>query len=200
MKQILMLGGGMSFESREKAITFFSGFDIDYPKKSRSWKDWLAWSLEDTHEMINVQFPCRDNADYELWRIVFEKYLPRLQDDVIIVAHSLGTIFIMKYLCENKFPMMISQVHLVSPIVADEFQSIDDVEQTGTFSFDYGLVSKIASVVPEIHLWHSRDDDSCDFKNIEYLYLQFPDAVVHEFIDRGHMNQSTFPEMFDHLR
>jgi predicted alpha/beta hydrolase family esterase len=65
--------------------------------------------------------PCRENASYPAWKIWFEKIFPYLnEENIIIVAHSLGGIFISKYLSENAFPKHLAQLHLVAPVLDDE--------------------------------------------------------------------------------
>jgi hypothetical protein len=44
------------------------------------------------------------NARYNEWKILFKKIVLLLDDNVILIGHSLGAIFLVKYLSENKFP------------------------------------------------------------------------------------------------
>jgi predicted alpha/beta hydrolase family esterase len=198
--QVLIIGGGRSFKDRQQILDFYKNYDIER-KKGRAWKDWLIWSLEDSHDFIFPDFPLRNNADYEIHKIIFEKYFVKFNDeDLIVVAHSLGTIFILKYLLENGFVKKIKQLHLVAPFIANELQPADDVEDTGSFTFDYKNVSEVAKFCKEIHIWHSTDDTVCDFKNAEYLREKIPSAELHTFTNRGHFLGSTFFELFDVLR
>jgi predicted alpha/beta hydrolase family esterase len=103
--QIFIIGGGNSFKNKNQAMQYFENFDIDLEWKTKSWKDWLSWSLEDYFEFIQFKRPVQDNSDYEIWKIVFEKYSQKINNlEQIFITHSLGTIFILKYLTENNFP------------------------------------------------------------------------------------------------
>jgi predicted alpha/beta hydrolase family esterase len=198
--QVLILSGGRSFGDREQLLEFYKNYDITRTK-GRAWKDWLTWTLEDVYEFIFPDFPTRNNADYEIDKMIFEKYFTKFNDkDLIVIAHSLGTIFIMKYLLENRFVKNIKQLHLVSPIVSNYFQPADDVENTGTFTFDYPQVGELKNFCEGIHIWHSIDDTMCAYKNAEYLKEKIPSAHLHTFSNRGHFLQSTFWELFDVLR
>jgi predicted alpha/beta hydrolase family esterase len=199
-EQILLLRGGKSFRDRAQALEYYKHYNIDDHGDYKSWKDWLVWSFEDQFEFIKVQNPTRDNADYEIWKIVFEKYLPKIRQNPTIIANSLGTVFILKYLVENGFPVKIKQLHLVATFVSDEFQPPDDVENAGTFGFDISKIDLIKKFCNEIHMWHSVDDPMCDIKNAEYIKSKIPDSSLHKFTDRGHFLQSTFLELFDYLR
>jgi predicted alpha/beta hydrolase family esterase len=198
--QVLILSGGRSFRDREQLLEFYKNYDIN-KTRGKAWKHWLTWTLEDSYEFIFPDFPMRDNADYEIHKIILEKYFQKFNDqDLTIVTHSLGTIFIMKYLLENRFVKNIKQLHLVSPIVSNYFQPADDVENTASFTFDYSQVGDLKNFCEEIHIWHSTDDTMCAYKNAEYLKEKIPSAHLHTFSDRGHFLQSTFWELFDVLR
>jgi predicted alpha/beta hydrolase family esterase len=199
--QILHIGGGLSFKDIDQAKEYYQNtFDIEF-KPGKSWKDWLAWTLEDKYEFLEMKRPDGGNTNYEIWKTVFEKYLAKINSaELTVVCHSLGTIFFMKYLTENKFLKKIKQIHFVAPIVANEFQFENDPENTGSFTFDFSKVSELPKFAKEIHIWHSTDDAMCSFKNSEFLKSQIPEATLHTFYDRGHFIQSTFLELFDVLR
>lgn len=199
--QIIIIGGGRTYRDKEQMMQNFITFDVDMEYKTRSWKDWLSWSLEDKYEFITMKRPLVDNADYVVWKIMFEKYFVKLNsENLTIVSHSLGTIFILKYLVENGFKTNIKQLHLVSPIVSNDFQPVDDVENTGTFTFDISKISEVKKYVDDLHIWHSTDDTMCIYKNAEYIKQEIPESTLHTFSDRGHFLQSTFWELFDVLR
>jgi len=200
-EQIILISGGTSFRNLEHALDFYKKVDIEDEKKYKSWKDWLVWSLEEKYDFIIPKMPTKDNAQYQIWKLMFEKYLAKLNtENTTIIAHSLGTIFILKYLVENGFSKKIKQLHLVSPIVSNDFQPADDVEDCGTFTFDIAKVNMLKNLCEVIHIWHSKDDEACEYANAEYLVKEIPTSIFHSFETRGHFSQQTFPELFDILR
>lgn len=50
-------------------------------------------------------FPIRKDASYESWKCVMDRQL--INSDTIIVAHSLGTNFIVRYLAEKQLPIQM---------------------------------------------------------------------------------------------
>jgi predicted alpha/beta hydrolase family esterase len=65
--------------------------------------------------------PDTQNSYYPAWKIWFEKYFQYLgENKLIVIGHSLGGIFLAKYLSENKFPRCIDSLHLVSPVYNNE--------------------------------------------------------------------------------
>jgi predicted alpha/beta hydrolase family esterase len=51
------------------------------------------------------KMPAKDNAEYEVWKIAFQKVWDKIDftRPVILTARSLGTIFLVKWLSENDF-------------------------------------------------------------------------------------------------
>lgn len=199
-EQIIVIRGGNTFRDREQALEYFRNKNIDVVWSDKNWKDWLQWSLEDKYEFIIPKMPMCDNADYEIWKIIFQKYLEKLNDkEIILIGYSLGTIFLIKYLLENNFPKKIKQLHLVAPIVSNDFQKENDTEDTGTFTFSISKLKDLENICGEIYVWHSKDDMICDFKNAEFIKQEIPNTKFKVFENRGHFFQSTFLELFDVL-
>lgn len=58
--------------------------------------------------------PNGNNAQYIEWKIWFERLLPFLNDGVILIGHSLGGIFLAKYLSENNFSIKVRAAILIA--------------------------------------------------------------------------------------
>jgi hypothetical protein len=72
-------------------------------------------------KVIKPEMPNKDMARYSAWKLWFEKYLPFLDSEkLIVIGHSLGAMFLIKYLGENQFPLSISQLHLVAPALDEQ--------------------------------------------------------------------------------
>lgn len=192
-KQILFIHGGYTFGSRKDYLKFLKSYELDPYKKRSYWINWIALKLKNKYEVINPDMPCGVNAQYEDWKIWFEKYIPFIKDkNPIIIGHSLGAIFLLKYFSENNYPKKVFQLHLFSPAVYDDGLG---QEKLSTFKPDIKKIEKIAKKCKELHLWHSKDDNVCLFKNSEIIKKNIPSANFHIFDDRGHFKQSTFPEV-----
>ncbi|NOZ43581.1 MAG: hypothetical protein GXP45_00120 [bacterium] len=68
--------------------------------------------------------PNKQRADYHARKIWFEKLFPYInsskESKLILIGHSLGAIFLAKYLSENTFPKTIDQLHLISSVFDNE--------------------------------------------------------------------------------
>ena len=106
----IYIHGGQVFETYEEYIEYLK----KPPSPSYiSWADqWLTENMLLRGEtVIRPRFPCKENAKYEEWKIVFEKYLTEPQ---FVVGFSLGGLFLAKYLSENSNPL-IKHAFLVAP-------------------------------------------------------------------------------------
>ena len=145
--------------------------------------------------------PCGFNTKYVEWKIWIEKFIPYLNDEVILIGHSLGGIFLAKYLSENKFPVRASQLHLVSAPSENNDDESGETEKyvLGDFSLCKSLEG-IANQVDKVFLYHSKDDDIVPFNNLEKYKKELPDAKVEIFEDRGHFVVEEFPEIIINIR
>lgn len=64
--------------------------------------EWLKNELEKLkYNVILPEFPPREGVIYEEWKKIFDQYRAYIDSDSIIVAHSIGNEFIIKYMNEN---------------------------------------------------------------------------------------------------
>lgn len=181
------------FASREEYLKWCEK-SVFYPPK-KWWKDWIAHGLSDNYSVEKISLPDKTNADYEAWKIWFEKYIDLMDtnEEIFLIGHSLGGIFLAKYLSENNFPTKISALHLVAPVWSHP-NSI--LHNTGTFSFNPDNLKKIAQQCDQIHIWASEDDDIVNFEDAEKYFEYIPKSELHIFKNRGHFLGSHFMELF----
>lgn len=194
MKQVFILHGGDSFSSYEAYLDQLKATTIDYEhlEPKQSWKHWLATQLPDT-DVLLPSLPNSDNAVYDEWKIYFEKLLPFFGDDVQLVGHSLGAMFLAKYLHEQPLPQKIKQLILVAGGYDD-----DTHEDLGSFKVTSATGLELSA--DEIHLFHSEDDPVVPYGELAKFERDVPSAQVHTFTDRGHFLDSEFPELLELLQ
>src|SRR3989344_3659970 len=102
--QIVVIHGGDTFDTYEQYLSFLKNYKIDFERFRENKKDWkatLAEKLGENYEVISHSMPNKRNAKYIEWKIWFEKFIPFLNPEVILVGHSLGGAFLAKYFSEN---------------------------------------------------------------------------------------------------
>ena len=192
--QIIVIHGGDTFEIYEEYIKFLRGSEIHIEryKGVDDWKPWLRGVLGDNYEVILPVMPNKTNARFEEWKLWFEKLTPFINDDVILIGHSLGGAFLSKYLSENKFPKKIKAVMLVGAVY--------DKDCEGYSLLSFSLPEKLNLQTSKIFLYHSKDDPVVPFSAAEKYQKILPDAKLRVLEGRKHIIQSEFPELVEDIK
>lgn len=192
-KQIVFIHGGEVFSKREECLEFLSSYEFSKRDlSSEGWKYSLAQVFKDA-EVLLPQMPNKFDARYEEWEVWFNKMIPFIGQDVILIGHSLGGSFLSKFLSENDFPVRIASLHLVAP-------PFDDESIYPLLGFKQTESTKALSKIDTIHLYFSSDDPVVPFSEMEKYKTLLPHANSHSFSDRRHFNQLEFPELIEEVR
>lgn len=188
MKQIVLIHGGDSFKSHQAYLADLRARELDYqrllPKKR--WSEAIITAFPDA-DILLPTMPNSANAQFNEWAIWFEKIMPFFGDDVRLIGHSLGAMFLAKYLHERPLARPVRQLHLVAG-------GYDAPEHDyGSFRLDSatGLEQSAAA----IHLYHSQDDPVVPFEELAKFQADLPTAHFHIFADRHHFIGPDFPEL-----
>jgi hypothetical protein len=194
-RQIVSIGGGNSFRNYKEYLSYLKNEDIDFERyKTKIWRDNLSESLGRGFEVINFRMPNPGNAKYKEWKIWFNKLVPFLKNDVMLLGHSLGGIFLAKYLAENKFSKRIKAVFLV----AAPFKEHGKDDTLGDFNLPKNL-SKI-NQAENIFIYQSKDDQIVSFKDALEYKKALPKAKLSLFKNRDHFIQNKFPEIIKDIK
>ena len=192
-KQTIVIHGGDSFETYEKFLESLKNWEVSLESflPKYDWKSSLQKLLGDGYEVLSPRMPNSQNAKYAEWKIWFERIIPFLHDGVILIGHSLGGLFLAKYLSENIYPKKISAIFIVaaphnSTEDCGDFQPVDHPE-------------KVWKQCQNIHIFQSEDDPIIPMSEAEEYGIAWPDAKMHVFPDRGHFNQETFQELVEEI-
>lgn len=136
MKQIVMIHGGSVFPDNDVFCKALETWTYDPFQERKKRRDRLKEALKSEYQFIRPEMPNKDIASYKARKIWFEKIFPYLDDEeVIVIGHSLGGMFLIKYLSENTFPRPIKQLHLISSCI-DERDMPEHESYMGDFLFD----------------------------------------------------------------
>lgn len=200
-QQVVVIHGGDSFQTYEEYLADLRSKEIDNPNFTyevelglQDWKSNLAKALGPDFKVIAPRMPNAQNAKYLEWKIWFEKFIPFLHDGAIFVGHSLGGIFLAKYLAEEIFPLKMRATFLIAaPYNTAKENSLGD------FVLPTGLLDQLTQQGGEIFLYHSKDDQVVPFADVEKYKTVLPDAAVRVFADRQHFNQATLPRLVEDI-
>lgn len=120
-QQIVSIHGGGTFETYEDYLNDLNSWELTLDRlRHKGWKDNLQTELGSEYDVLLPKFPNASNARYSEWKIYFEKLIPLVNEDVIYIGHSLGGVFLAKYLSENIYPEHIKATMFVSAPHSDE--------------------------------------------------------------------------------
>ncbi|MCX6755079.1 MAG: alpha/beta hydrolase [Candidatus Nomurabacteria bacterium] len=153
---------------------------------------WLPWIqkqlllkdiLAQTPEM-----PVAYNPEYNAWKEMLERF--PLDEETILIGHSCGGGFIVRYLSENN--VKVGKVVLVAPwIDPDKFLK--------TGMFDFNIDENIVSKTKGVTIFSSTDDMQEVQDSIKTLKEKIKGIKVVEFEKKGHFSYSDigleFPEL-----
>lgn len=195
-KQVVIIHGGNTYQSYKDYISYLRKSEIDFENLSyQGWKDGLKEKLGRGFSVVIPRMPSANNAKYLEWKIWFEKIVPHLEKEVVLVGHSLGATFLAKFLSEEKFSKKV----LATILVAAPF---DDKDLGGSLA-DFKLkkdLSMLQKQSRELIFFHSIDDFVVPFGDFLKFKKSLPDATFREFKKRGHFLQKTFPQIVGEIK
>lgn len=198
-KQILVIHGGNVFEHKNDFYKYLKEKNLDPRLTYYDWKKNLKNDLSEDFEVFLLNMPNKDNADYQAWKIWFEKYFIFLNKNIplILIGHSLGGIFLVKYLSENEISNFnISQLHLV----ASPFSNLNSLgNPLRNFSFNVEKLNLIENQVEKIFIYHSKDDFVVPFSHGINFSNIFKSSTFIKFENLGHINCEKVKEILDNI-
>lgn len=186
-----MIHGGTTFKSQKDYLLYLQNKEVSMVS-APYWEADLENKLGNTFEIIRPRMPLSDNAKYRDWKILFEKYIPFLSKDYILIGSSLGGIFLAKYLSENDMPKKALSVYIVC---APFDGNLPTEDLAGGFKLKSNL-SMIEKNCKNLYVMFSDDDDVVPVSHAEKYREKLPGAQILIYNDRrGHFTAPTFPEI-----
>lgn len=166
-----------------------------YGSPEENWFPWLRKELESRRAEVHVpRFPTRKNLTFEDWWEVFEHYETEINDDSVVVGHSLGVSFALKLIEQKK----VRAAFFVAPAFGktdNEFTPI--MRGIAEQEFDWSLIREHCNT---FRIFHSDNDPYLPVEKAGELaaHLQTNFTLVS---DAGHFNTqsgySEFPLLLD---
>ncbi len=144
-------------------------------------------SAYDVHYPI---MPLDESAGYLDWKAQIAAEMASLEDDVILVGHSVGGSILLKFLSEEHADSSIAGLFLIGVpyFGGDENWNVDELILPRDFA-------KKLSSIPRIFLYHSHDDEIVPFPHLALHSAKLPRAIIREFDGRGHQFKNDLAEI-----
>ena len=190
-KQVVVIHGGDTWTSYKQYIANLKLAKLDLGRVfKKGWKTTLQTKLGNRYDVVAPRMPNSMNAKYLEWKIWFDKHISHLNREVILIGHSLGGIFLAKYLSENRFPKKIRGLFLVAP----PYESHNPKTPLADFIMPKN-VKRLEAISDKVYLYHSTDDKMVPTPEFSPFLKVLPNAKFRIFKNRGHFIGATFPEL-----
>ncbi len=165
-------------------------YDPSLPSNSQDY--WFAWLqrqliLKDIHA-VSTEPPFPFRPRYDEWKKEFERF--DITPETILVGHSCGGGFLVRYLSEHK-DLKVGKVVLVAPWTNPDNYEVSDTADFFDFEIDPDFPSRTAGTVVFI----SSNDEPSVVKTVDILKEKVHGISYREYTDRGHFKDKEFPEL-----
>lgn len=152
------------------------------------------------HEVIMPQFPTQTDITIDSYFAVFDQYKTGLNDNTIIIAHSIGNIMSLKYLCENNIAIRgyVSLAGFGEPFINEGRDDLNNV--IAPLRLTDEELAKLPELIGKAYSIYSDDDHIVPFD----ILKKYPTIIGAEdcFIPGiGHMGKKSgleeLPEVVD---
>jgi predicted alpha/beta hydrolase family esterase len=202
-QQVLYIHGGDSFLEHSDFLERLKTTELwhlptdDKVPRPKKWTSTLVEDLSQEFEVIMPPMPNKQNAQFVEWKIWFERHFEYLTGEPILIGHSLGAMFLAKYLSLYELPFTPKAVFLLAG--AYRLPNFSD-KDCGDFLIEPEKVRNILGKVGKVVIMHSRDDFVVPFMHGESLALALPEAEFIVFEDKNHFLIEEFPELISKIR
>lgn len=140
----------------------------------------LQKALGKDYPIIYPQMQTDDAAPDFGWLKQIGEEIGKLRDEVILVAHSLGASFLLKYLSENKISKKAAGIFLLStPFWSGKEEWVQGLKLQKDFPENLPQNSRI-------FFYHCRDDEEIPFDHFVSYRHKLPGATFREIESGGH--------------
>lgn len=195
MQQIISLHGGTTFYEYEKYLRYLETKPLRLSRMTgqKVWKDTLQADLGSDYQVISPTMPNSTNAQYKEWAIWFRRISESIDDNCILIGHSLGGVFLPKYLSENTFPKKIKAVILIAAPYHDESdEDLTDFKITGSLE---SFVKQAGQII-----FYHGTDDIVPLSELELYTQAIPNAETHVSSAPDHFMRESFPELIERIK
>ena len=158
------------------------------------WKELLQDNLGSDYQVLLPSMPNSTNAQYSEWRVWFEHISSLFANNCILIGHSLGAIFLAKYLSEYSFPVKIKATVLIAAPYDDE--SVEDLTDFKIVKLSKRLTEQAGRLV----FFNGMDDPIISRSDLSKYQDQLPSAEFKILSAPDHFVRSDFPELISLLK
>jgi predicted alpha/beta hydrolase family esterase len=149
----------------------------------------LGRELGPEYEICYPRMPNEEDPRYAAWKAVIEKEIATLDDDAILVGHSLGAAILAGVLAEQPSDRKLGAIFLISaPFVGEGGWPSDDLK------LPRDLGARLPRGVP-VHFFHGLDDETAPPSHADLYARAVPQARIDRLPGRDHQLNNDLREV-----
>ena len=192
-QQIIIIHGGTTFKDYQDYVGYLATKQLEISRflYQPKWKESLQQKLGDDYQVLLPTMPNATNARYSEWKVWFDNLSAIITDDCILIGHSLGGIFLAKYLSEKTFPRRIKATILVAAPHSDE--TTEDLTDFKLKTTSAGLAKQAGRLV----FIFGNDDPVVPLSEMEKYKADVPLAEFRIVSAPDHFVRPEFSELIE---
>ena len=157
------------------------------------WDDKLVESLRrelgPNFEIRYPRMPNEDDPAYVAWKAALEKEFETLDDDAILVGHSIGGTMLVNALAQSRAEREFGAIFLIAaPFVGEGGWPSEEI------NLPPDLGARLPREVP-VYIYHGLDDETAPPSHADLYAAAIPQARVHCLPDRDHQLNNDLAEI-----
>ena len=162
------------------------------------WDDKLVESLRRAlgpgHEVRYPRMPGEGDPAYARWSAAIRHEMTDLDDDAVVVGHSVGATILINGLAEQPPESRLGAIVLIAaPFVGEGGWPSDEFE----------LTSELGARLPpgvQVHVFHGLQDETAPPSHADLYARAIPQARVHRLSGRDHQLNNDLSEVAEAIR
>lgn len=175
-------------------ILFIHGGGKGACKEDRKLSLFLEEALKDQYIVKYPRMPDESNPDYKNYKMKIEEELEKINGSLVMMGHSVGSCFLLKYLSEEKVDKDMVGIFLT----ATPFWGEGGWQYEG-FRLENDFPSKLPAKVP-VFFYHSTDDEIVPFSHLALYAQKMPHANFRRIAERGHQFNNDLSEVVEDIK
>jgi uncharacterized protein len=179
---------------KNPTILFIQGGGEGAYKEDKKLAVYLKNALRERLEVSYPKMPNEKDPNYGSYKTKIDRELKKIEGKLILVGHSLGSCFLLKYLSEEEIDKEIVGMFFI----ATPFWGGDEGWQYEGFRLDREFASKLPDA--PIFFYHGTDDEIVPFSHLALYSEKLPRATIRRIKDRGHQLENDLSEVVKDIK
>jgi uncharacterized protein len=157
--------------------------------------EYLQGQLGDTYHLISPKMPNPENPEYARWKAALTNIFANLDNEVILIGHSLGGAVLLKYLSEMDVKPVVASLFLI----ASPYWGKEEDWQAEEYTLAENFTSNLPNI-SSIYLYHGTDDQVVPVTHIHHYTNKIPEAITRVLEREDHYFSNGIPDLITDIR